>query len=182
MAESSASTAVAVRATVAQLIAEGRTDQQIRELPGGPVRDLDRARSSGPRLVAAGLAASLLGGLAALVALGTVLVRRRTGDRRRCASATSAKSRADRRRPRRRRARTGGRFLVQSLADADAEYLAGDLSDKDYLALRHRDMVRLSVLDVAMAGVAGGSGDTPGTAGGRQRWSRTRTRTRTRPA
>jgi tetratricopeptide (TPR) repeat protein len=39
------------------------------------------------------------------------------------------------------------RFLTQSLADADAEYLAGDLSDKDYLALRQRDMVRLAALD-----------------------------------
>ena len=38
------------------------------------------------------------------------------------------------------------RFLARSLADADAEYLAGDLSDQDYLALRRRDMVRLAAL------------------------------------
>ena len=35
-------------------------------------------------------------------------------------------------------------FLVRSLSDADAEYLAGDLSDRDYLALRRRDMQRLA--------------------------------------
>jgi hypothetical protein len=38
------------------------------------------------------------------------------------------------------------RFLTQSLADADAEYLAGDLSDRDYLTLRQRDLARLAAL------------------------------------
>ncbi len=38
-------------------------------------------------------------------------------------------------------------FLVRSLSDADAEYLAGDLSDRDYLALRRRDMQRLASID-----------------------------------
>jgi tetratricopeptide (TPR) repeat protein len=47
------------------------------------------------------------------------------------------------------------RFLTRSLADADAEYLAGDLSDKDYLALRQRDMVRLAALPAPSAGPAG---------------------------
>ena len=48
------------------------------------------------------------------------------------------------------------RFLTQSLADADAEYLAGDLSDADYLALRHRDMLRLASLDAGPAGAGSG--------------------------
>ena len=38
------------------------------------------------------------------------------------------------------------RFLSRSLADADAEFLAGDLSDRDYLALRQRDLRRLAAL------------------------------------
>ncbi len=37
-------------------------------------------------------------------------------------------------------------FLARSLADADAEYLAGDLTDDDYLALRQRDLARLAAL------------------------------------
>jgi tetratricopeptide (TPR) repeat protein len=37
-------------------------------------------------------------------------------------------------------------FLNRSLADADAEFLAGDLSDRDYLALRSRDLRRLAAL------------------------------------
>jgi cytochrome c-type biogenesis protein CcmH/NrfG len=46
-------------------------------------------------------------------------------------------------------------FLEQSLADADAEYLAGDLSDADYLALRNRDMRRLAALEAVPSGVTG---------------------------
>jgi tetratricopeptide (TPR) repeat protein len=42
-------------------------------------------------------------------------------------------------------------FLTQSLADADAEYLAGDLADADYLALRQRDLSRLAALGPAPA-------------------------------
>jgi len=56
-------------------------------------------------------------------------------------------------------------FLVRSLADADAEYLAGDLSDQDYLALRQRDMVRLAALDSRALAVAGAGGTTSVTAG-----------------
>ena len=43
-------------------------------------------------------------------------------------------------------------FLTRSLADADAEYLAGDLSDQDYLALRQRDMSRLAALTTPNGG------------------------------
>ena len=39
------------------------------------------------------------------------------------------------------------RFLTQSLAHADAEFLAGDLADADYLALRQRDLARLTALE-----------------------------------
>jgi tetratricopeptide (TPR) repeat protein len=58
-------------------------------------------------------------------------------------------------------------FLVRSLADADAEYLAGDLSDQDYLALRQRDMVRLAALDSRLvpAASAGGGAAVPATVG-----------------
>lgn len=42
------------------------------------------------------------------------------------------------------------RFLEQSLADAFAEYQAGDLSEGDYQALRHRDTARLAIVDQLM--------------------------------
>ncbi len=48
-------------------------------------------------------------------------------------------------------------FLVRSLSDADAEYLAGDLSDRDYLALRRRDMQRLATLDALGSSASSGS-------------------------
>ena len=109
----------------------------------------------------------LVGGLAALAVLGGVFIRRRKvtdddagetggpgvrwpgGPVSRPALTPEA---AEERR----------HFLVQSLADADAEYLAGDLSDKDYLALRHRDMVRLAALDRPRPRAAAGVADRPG--------------------
>ena len=142
VAESSASTAVTVRATVTQLIAEGRTDQQIESYlvdRYGSSIVLDPPASGWSLLV---WLLPLVGGLAAVAVAGS------------CADpapATISRRRTRRRARRLSRPRSapGGRgarrFLVQSLADADAEYLAGDLSDKDYLALRHRDMVRLAV-------------------------------------
>jgi cytochrome c-type biogenesis protein CcmH len=139
VAESSASTAVTVRATVAQLIAEGRTDQQIESYlvdRYGSSIVLDPPASGWSLLV---WLLPLLGGLAALAALGGVFIRRRTvtdTDPTGPGGPRLAPPVLEERR----------HFLVQSLADADAEYLAGDLSDKDYLALRHRDMVRLAAL------------------------------------
>jgi len=149
VAVSSAPTALTVRATVRQLIAEGRTDRQVEDYlvaRYGSSIVLDPP-ASGWSLVVWLL--PLFGGAAALVVLGVVLVRRRG------AVATDAPGPAD----------LGAaspdpvvleerrRFLTQSLADADAEYLAGDLSDQDYLALRQRDMVRLAALDAGAAGV-----------------------------
>jgi tetratricopeptide (TPR) repeat protein len=53
------------------------------------------------------------------------------------------------------------RFLEQSLADADAEYLAGDLSDRDYLALRRRDMARLATIGSAKVASGATGRSTP---------------------
>ncbi len=161
VAESSASTAVTVRATVAQLIAEGRTNQQIENYlvaRYGSSIVLEPPASGWSLLV---WLLPLLGGLVAVALLGVLFVRRRnvtgagtdTDPVDRMPDRLTAEAAEDRR-----------RFLVQSLADADAEYLAGDLSDKDYLALRHRDMLRLAALGTATAGVEAGDGDHSRTA------------------
>jgi cytochrome c-type biogenesis protein CcmH len=140
VAQSSASTAVTVRATVAQQIVAGRSDQQIEDYlvaRYGSSIVLDPPARGWSLLV---WLLPVLGGGVAVVALVVVLLRRRTvaspesGQPDAEPPATAAE--ADERR----------RFLTRSLADADAEYLAGDLSDQDYLALRHRDMVRLASL------------------------------------
>ncbi len=141
VASSSAPTALTVRATVKQLIAQGRTDQQIKDYLAaryGTAIILEPPTSGWSLLV---WVLPLGGGLIAGGAVATVLVRRRkvsdgepTGDAD--TDLLPPESVEERR-----------RFLHQSLTDADAEYLAGDLSDKDYLALRHRDMVRLAALD-----------------------------------
>ena len=112
-----------------------------RGLPGCPVRVVHRARPAGQRVTLAGVAAP---------------VRRRPRSRgrrgARCWSAggaPSAERRTTTRTPTPLDAGALGAqaaFLDRSLADADAEYLAGDLSDQDYLALRRRDMARLAAL------------------------------------
>ncbi len=139
VAQSSAPTAVAVRAAVAQQIAAGRSDQQIEAYlvdRYGSSIVLDPPARGWSLLV---WLFPLAGGLVALGAVARVLVRRwSTGDQGPGpAKETTLSPEA---------AEQHGRFLTQSLADADAEYLAGDLSDKDYLALRHRDLVRLAAL------------------------------------
>ncbi len=158
VAQSSAPTAVAVRAAVDQLIAEGRSDQQIEAYlvaRYGSSIVLDPPASGWSLLV---WLLPLLGGLAATTGLVVVLLRRRRqpggdpegGDP---GPALTPEMTEDRR-----------NFLLRSLADADAEYLAGDLSDQDYLALRQRDMVRLSALE-AQAGhqhVTAGVAAAPG--------------------
>ncbi len=141
VAQSSAPTAVAVRSAVSQLIAEGRSDQQIEAYlvaRYGSSIVLDPPASGWSLLV---WLLPLLGALAATTALVVVLVRRRRqpggeddgGDTGPVLTPEVAEERRS--------------FLLRSLADADAEYLAGDLSDQDYLALRQRDMVRLTALD-----------------------------------
>ena len=175
VAESSAATAVTVRATVAQMIAGGQTDQQIESYlvdRYGTSIVLDPQASGWSLLV---WLLPLIGGLVALGALAAVYIRRRKvtdtdpgglgagglggaggngGPGRPALSPQAAEERRH--------------FLVQSLADADAEYLAGDLSDKDYLALRHRDMVRLAALDTTTSttttGAEAGGGELARTA------------------
>ncbi len=46
------------------------------------------------------------------------------------------------------------RFLRASLADAEAEHQAGDLSDEDFSLLRRRDATRLAVVEEALGQVA----------------------------
>ena len=161
VAASSAPTAVTVRATVRQLIAEGRTDPQIEDYlvaRYGSSIVLDPPASGWSLLV---WLLPLLGGAAALVMLGVVLVRRRT------AVSPDAPAPAGRgavpldpvRFEERRQ------FLTQSLADADAEYLAGDLSDQDYLTLRQRDLVRLAALGAGGTAVPTPTGPPDGGAG-----------------
>ena len=139
VAQSTAPTAVAVRAAVGQLIAEGRTDQQIKDYlvaRYGSSIVLDPPARGWSLLV---WLLPLLAGLVATTVLVVVLVRRRRlpgGGGRGPASDLTPEEAGERR-----------LFLTRSLADADAEYLAGDLSDQDYLALRQRDMVRLAALD-----------------------------------
>ena len=151
VAQSSAPTAVAVRATVQRQIAEGRSDQQIEaylESRYGASIELDPPASGWTLLV---WLVPLFAGVVALALVTTVLVRRHlavldgaAGDDPGSVSSAGDDPElpndpdrlADRR-----------AFLVRSLSDADAEYLAGDLSDRDYLALRRRDMQRLASID-----------------------------------
>jgi cytochrome c-type biogenesis protein CcmH len=140
VATSSAPTAVTVRTTVRQLVGQGRTDQQIEQYLTaryGTSIVLDPPASGWSLLV---WVLPLAGGAVAVAGLVVVLVRRRasvdavpvTGKQGRSTDPELIEARR--------------RFLQQSLADADAEYLAGDLSDRDYLALRRRDMAALAQL------------------------------------
>jgi cytochrome c-type biogenesis protein CcmH len=144
-AQSSAPTAVAVRAVVAQQVAAGRSDRQIEgylvDRYGSSIV-LDPPARGWSLLV---WLLPLVGGAVAVVVVVAVLIRRRgavdedpiPGDRGGELTAEEIEEHTQ--------------FLTRSLADADAEYLAGDLSDKDYLALRHRDMVRLAALETSTA-------------------------------
>ncbi|HEX3979748.1 MAG TPA: cytochrome c-type biogenesis protein CcmH, partial [Acidimicrobiales bacterium] len=155
VAQSTAPTAVAVRAAVTELIAEGRTDQQIRDYlvdRYGASIELDPPASGWSLLV---WLLPLLAGLVGVTALAVVFVRRRRlaggdpGTRHRGAASPLTPEAAEERR----------QFLTRSLADADAEYLAGDLSDQDYLALRQRDLVRLAALDAPVGAGPSAGGD-----------------------
>lgn len=165
VAQSTAPTALAVRAAVTQLIAEGRTDQQIENYlvaRYGSTIVLDPPASGWSLLV---WLLPLAGGVVALVALVALFVRRRRvadgggfgGPAVADGSSPGASG------PDRRALADQQRFLERSLTDADAEYLAGDLSDADYLALRRRDMARLGAVEARMAEVDGGTGDRQGT-------------------
>jgi cytochrome c-type biogenesis protein CcmH len=162
VAQSTAPTAVAVRAAVTQQIAEGRSDQQVEAYlvdRYGSSIVLDPPARGWSLLV---WLLPLLGGCAAIAALVVVLVRRRG-----LPGATGGGSGAGGPDPDLTPEVAAERreFLARSLADADAEYLAGDLSDQDYLALRQRDMVRLAALEAHMGGAAAVAGEptmTPG--------------------
>jgi cytochrome c-type biogenesis protein CcmH len=153
VADSTAQTAVTVRAAVVRQLAQGRTNQQIEDYlvaRYGSSIVLDPPASGWSLLV---WLLPILGGLIALTALVVVLVRRRSSAGRgdldlESDGALGPAALEDRR-----------SFLDRSLADADAEFLAGDLSDVDYLALRRRDMARLTALDRL---AADGSGDRSG--------------------
>ena len=140
---SSAPTAVTVRATVRHLIEQGQSDQQIKDYlvaRYGSAIVLDPSTSGWSALV---WVLPIVAGLAAVAALAVVLARRRRRgsghlDADMLGPSVDPVAREERR-----------RFLTQSLDDADAEYLAGDLSDADYLVLRQRDLARLSVLGPA---------------------------------
>ncbi len=154
VAVSSAPTAVTVRAAVAHLIAQGQGDRQIKDYlvaRYGTAIVLEPPTSGWAALVwVLPVAAGLLGATGLVV----VLVRRRRGDRDLDADVRGGSVDPVVIEERRR-------FLAQSLADADAEYLAGDLSDADYLALRQRDLARLVALGTAPAGGAGAAGGGP---------------------
>ena len=155
VATSSAPTALTVRSTVRQLIAEGRTDQQVKDYlvaRYGSSIVLEPPASGWSLLV---WLLPLLGGLVATVAVATVLIRRRHAVDEEPAGADGTEPLDGVALEERRR------FLRLSLADADAEYLAGDLSDKDYLALRHRDMLRLAALEARTPEVSGAAALRP---------------------
>jgi cytochrome c-type biogenesis protein CcmH len=142
VAQSTAPTAVTVRAAIAQQIAEGWSDQQIKDYLEdryGASIVLDPPTSGLSLLV---WLLPLIGGAIAIAAVTVVLVRRRS------ATTNTPGQGGEDRELTPEVAEERRHFLTQSLDDADAEYLAGDLSDKDYLALRQRDMTRLAALDV----------------------------------
>jgi cytochrome c-type biogenesis protein CcmH len=161
VADSSAPTAVTVRATVRQLVDHGLSDSQIEDYlvaRYGSAIVLDPPTSGWSSLV---WVLPVAGALLATVGLVVVLVRRRRrGDGSLDDDVSDAS--ADPVAVEERR-----RFLTQSLADADAEYLAGDLTDADYLSLRQRDLSRLAALGplpAAATGSAPAGGGPSGTA------------------
>ncbi|MGA8724416.1 MAG: cytochrome c-type biogenesis protein CcmH, partial [Acidimicrobiales bacterium] len=138
VATSSAPTAVTVRDTIRQQVAEERTDQQIETYlvaRYGSAIVLDPPARGWSLLV---WLLPLLGGALAVGVLVVVLIRRgmAVNDAADSADETTDPASLEERR----------HFLDRSLADADAEFLAGDLSDRDYLALRQRDLRRLAAL------------------------------------
>jgi cytochrome c-type biogenesis protein CcmH len=144
VANSNAQTAITVRNAIAAQVAAGRTDTQIDDYliaRYGSSIVLTPPKSGWSLLV---WLLPLAAGVVALGGLVLFLVRRR---RRGLAAEDQAadtaaladmspEARADRR-----------VFLERSLADAQAEHDAGDLSDVDYDALRRRDRSRLAAME-----------------------------------
>ena len=161
VADSSAPTAVTVRATVRQLVVAGRTDQQIQQYlvaRYGSSIVLDPPASGWSLLV---WVLPLAGGVLAVVLLAVVFARTRRSASLAPAEAARLEEAAD-------VGATPGelddrrRFLEQSLADAYAEHRAGDLSDDDYQALRRRDTARLAALDLRIDALASAGGGEAG--------------------
>jgi cytochrome c-type biogenesis protein CcmH len=141
VAQSDAPTAVAVRSAIRHQLAQGRTDAQVEAYlvsRYGSSIELTPPADGWSLLV--WLLPLLVGG-AGLACVVVVLVRRNGGEEKRGHEREGAEARSPEELAERRA------FLERSLADADAEYLAGDLSDRDYLGLRRRDMARLAALE-----------------------------------
>jgi cytochrome c-type biogenesis protein CcmH len=144
-ADSNAQTAVTVRAAIAVQVAAGRTDQQIDDYLAaryGSSIVLTPPKSGWSLLV---WVLPLVAGVVALGGLTLFMVRRRrrgfAPDDQAAVSdgEMNADVLADRR-----------QFLERSLADAEAEHDAGDLSDEDYRALLRRDRSRLEAIEARM--------------------------------
>ena len=171
VAVSSAPTAVTVRTTVRQLVDEGWSDARIDSYlvdRYGSTIVLDPPTRGWSALV---WGLPVVAGLVAVAGLVVVLGRRRRSGGADLDADVRAAT-ADPAAVEERRA-----FLTQSLADADAEYLAGDLGDADYLALRQRDLGRLAALGPASTGTSTRPGSSTST--GRRRrvrhpWARRR--------
>ncbi len=141
VANSTAETAVVVRATVRRMVDEGKSSASIERF---------LVRRYGSSIVldppARGLTAlvwilPVVGGLIATFVLVRFLVVRRSLDGLAGAGEYEVNGLGTTELEERRR------FLVRSLADADEEHLAGDLSDDDYLALRQRELRRLGIVE-----------------------------------
>ncbi len=141
VAASSAPTAIAVRTTVRQLVDQGRTDQQIKDYLAaryGSAIVLAPPTSGWSAVV---WVLPVLGGIGAVAVLTAVLIRRQRGTADDVIPAGTDRAVLEERR----------RFLMASLADADAELAAGDLSGEDHAALRSRDLTRLAAVEQALA-------------------------------
>jgi cytochrome c-type biogenesis protein CcmH len=149
-ANSSAPTAAAVRADIRLQVAAGHSDRQIEqslEAKYGNAIVLDPPASGWSLLV---WLVPLVGIVVAAFLVGRTLYRRRAlANDGEAGSGTGGDlppaSEAERERRR--------RFLEQSLADADAEFQAGDLAADDYRQLRDRDEAALLALDAPVSAV-----------------------------
>ena len=144
VADSNAQTAVTVRAAIAAQVAAGRTDQQIDDYlvaRYGSAIVLTPPTSGWSLLV---WVLPLVGGLVALGGLTLFVIRRRrrgfAPDDEAAAAVSVGDMNVDVLADRRL-------FLERSLADAEAEHDAGDLSDADHQALLRRDRGRLEAIE-----------------------------------
>jgi cytochrome c-type biogenesis protein CcmH len=147
VADSNAQTAITVRTAIAAQVAAGRTDQQIDDYlvaRYGSVIVLTPPTSGWSLLV---WVLPLVGGVAAIGGLTLFMVRRRrrglAPDDETAAAVSDGDMSADVLADRQL-------FLERSLADAEAEHDAGDLSDADYQALLRRDRGRLETIEARM--------------------------------